>query len=419
MARQADGFEVVVAGAGMVGTSLGLALARAGLTVAVIDRQDPGRLTDESLDGRASAIAAGSRRILEGIGLWDRLAPVAQPILDIRVSDGRVGRPAAPLFLHFDHREVGERPLGHLVENRHVRDALGTAAARQPGLELVAPAEITGVERGADRVAVRLGTGRGARRLTGRLLVAADGRNSALRDQAGIAVTRWDYPQCGIVCTLAHERPHHGVAHEHFLPSGPFAMLPLVDDADGRHRSSIVWTERRALVPVILAEDAEAFARDVERRFGDSLGAVTLLGRRWSYPLALSHAASYRARRLALVGDAAHAIHPIAGQGLNLGLRDVAALAEAMVDAARLGLDPGGGAVLRRYERWRRVDSLLLIAATDSLNRLFSSSLRPLRLARDLGLAAVDRLPPLKRLFMRHAMGELGDLPRLARGEAL
>jgi 2-octaprenyl-6-methoxyphenol hydroxylase len=252
-----------------------------------------------------------------------------------------------------------------------------------------------------------------------RLAVAAEGRRSPLREDAGIRVTTWDYPQAGIVCTVAHDKPHRGVAHEHFLPSGPFAMLPMTDAEDGTHRSSLVWTERRELVPAMLALDAAAFGHELERRFGDSLGALREVGGRWSYPLSLMHAARYVDRRLALVGDAAHVIHPIAGQGLNLGLRDVAALAETLVDAHRLGLDLGDGNVLARYQRWRRVDNTVLMVVTDGLNRLFSNDLPPVRLVRDLGLAAVDRMPPLKRLFMRHAMGLVGDLPRLVRGQPL
>jgi 2-octaprenyl-6-methoxyphenol hydroxylase len=240
-----------------------------------------------------------------------------------------------------------------------------------------------------------------------------------MRAAAGIRTTAWSYPQTGIVCTVAHELPHRGVAHEHFLPSGPFAMLPMTDAADGTHRSSIVWTERSSLAPAMMKLAASDFAAEIARRFGDSLGRLEPIGGRWAYPLSLMHAERYHDRRLALVGDAAHGIHPIAGQGLNLGLRDVAALAEAIVDARRLGLDVGGAAVLERYARWRRLDNLMLIAMTDGLNRMFSNDLGPLRLARGLGLDAVNRMPGLKRFFMAHAMGLVGDVPRLLRGEAL
>ena len=247
-----------------------------------------------------------------------------------------------------------------------------------------------------------------------RLAVAADGRDSALRREAGIAVTTWRYPQVGIVCTVAHERPHRGIAHERFLPAGPFAILPMTGN-----RSSLVWTERSDLAPAMMALGEAEFGSEVALRFGDFLGRLDVVGPRWSYPLALVHAERYADRRLALVGDAAHAIHPIAGQGLNLGLRDAAALAEALVDDRRLGLDIGAAGALERYQRWRRFDSLVLMAATDGLNRLFSNDIEPLRLARDVGLAAVNRAVPLKRFIMRHAMGTLGRLPRLVRGQPL
>ena len=420
--------EVLIVGGGLVGLSLAVALADAGIEVLVIDRADPKAQLDRGFDGRAAAIARGSQRALVGIGLWDHLADAAQPILDIRVSDGRVGAAASSLFLHYDHRDLGQGPLGFIIENRMIRRALH---ARSGGLAAHltrrAPGRLVGLERTPGRVTARVEDDGGIAPVTAQVAICAEGRDAMLRTQAGIGVTRWDYGQSGIVCTVAHERPHHGVAHEHFLPSGPFAMLPMTDGEDGTdgrrgrrvHRSSIVWTERRALVPAMMALDETAFAAEIQRRFGDSLGALRAIGGRWAYPLSLIHAERYVAQRLALVGDAAHGLHPIAGQGLNLGLRDVAALAETLVDARRLGLDLGAADVLARYERWRRFDSLLLIAATDSLNRLFSNDLGPLRLARDLGLAAVDRLPPLKRFFMRHAMGLVGDLPRLIRGEAL
>ena len=412
--------EVLISGGGMVGLALGIALADAGVEVAVVDRADPKALLAAPHDGRSSAIALGSQQMLAGIGVWDGMADYAAPILDIRVSDGRVGRAASPFFLHYDHRNMAGQgqdaaPMGYIVENRAIRTALHDRAAGLDRLKRIAPSSTAALTR-EDNVEAVLGDGSCAR---ARLVVAAEGKGSPMRDAAGIRLTRWDYPQSGIVCTVAHERPHHGVAHEHFLPSGPFAMLPMTDMPDGRHRSSLVWTERRALVPAMLALSPSDFARELERRFGTTLGALEETGGRWSYPLSLMHAERYVDRRLALIGDAAHVIHPIAGQGLNLGLRDVAALAETLVDAWRLGRDVGAPEVLARYQRWRRFDNTMLMVVTDGLNRLFSNDLTPLRLARDVGLAAVDRLPPLKRFFMRHAMGLVGDLPRLIRGEAL
>jgi 2-octaprenyl-6-methoxyphenol hydroxylase len=437
MAEQADTSgaspvetEVLVAGAGMVGLAFAVALAEAGVKVTVVDQADPATFREEAFDGRASAIARGSRQALEVLGLWSGMASAASPILDIRISDGTPGARraggASSLFLHFSHREVAEDgesgpPLGHIVENAAIRRASLARVAAQANIDLRAPASLAAVERRPGAVRVRLGDDREIR---ARLLVAADGRRSAQRAAAGIRATEIDYPQTAIVATVAHSLPHDGVAHEHFLPSGPFALLPMTDapDASGKpvHRSSLVWTEKRALAPAMLALDEAAFAGELQRRFGDSLGQLSLWGgRRWSFPLSLLHAERYIDTRLALIGDAAHAIHPIAGQGLNLGLRDVAALAECIVDARRLGLDIGDATVLQRYQRWRRFDNMALIAATDSLNRLFSNDLPPLRLLRDLGLAAVGRVPPLKRFFMRHAMGMVGDLPRLVKGEAL
>lgn len=407
--------DILIVGGGLVGLTLGHALAGAGLRTVVLDRADPAKVQDAAFDGRASAIARGTQQMLEALELWPGMADLAAPILDIRVSDARVGERPSPFFLHYDHSEVGDAPLGYIVENRAIRRSL-FAALPKPGLHYLAPTELASLERGVNAMTARLADGR---RITAPLAVSAEGRNSRLREEAGIKVTRWDYPQSGIVCTVAHELPHEGVAHENFLPSGPFAMLPLTDDAAGRHRSSIVWTEKRSLVESLLALPDAAFSLEIERRFGGSLGALEAIGPRWSYPLSLLIAQRYTDRRLALVGDAAHGIHPIAGQGLNLGLRDVAALAEILVDAWRLGLDIGSQPVLERYPEWRRFDTLALVAVTDSLNRLFSNDIAPLRLARDLGLAAVERIPPLKRLFMRHAMGLTGDLPRLIRGERL
>lgn len=416
--------DVAILGGGMVGLSLAAALGAGGLSVAVIDPESAAARLAAPFDGRSSAIAWGSQQALAAIGAWAGMAAAAQPILDIRVSDGDAQGRAARLFLHYDHRELAPPggaapPFGFIVENRAVRRALLARVAALPLVLHLAPARAAALERGRDGVAVALEPGAaGVRLLRARLAVGADGRESPTRAAAGIGVTRWDYPQTAIVGTVAHERPHEGVAHEHFLPAGPFAMLPMVP-AEGVNRSSIVWTERADLAPTMMRLSDAAFGAEIERRFGDTLGRIRPLGRRWAHPLGLLHAERYVDRRLALVGDAAHAIHPIAGQGLNLGLRDVAALAEAVVDAHRLGLDIGGAQVLARYQRWRRPDNLLLMAATDGLNRLFSNDLPPLRLARDLGLAAVGRLPVLKRLFMRHAMGLVGDPPRLIRGEPL
>jgi 2-octaprenyl-6-methoxyphenol hydroxylase len=414
--------DVAIVGGGMVGMTLAAALGSAGVSVAIIDAQAPAAMTAAAFDGRSSAVAFGSKQVLAGIGAWAGMVAEAQPILDIRVSDGTATGGVSRLFLHYDHRDLAAGdartdapPFGFIVENRVVRRALRQRLAELPAVTHAAPARVDSVERRDDAAVLRLDDGRS---VSARLAVAADGRNSPVRAAAGIKTTEWAYAQTGIVCTVAHQRPHGGVAHEHFLPAGPFAMLPMVDD-DGIHRSSIVWTEQRELAPAMMALDGAAFAAEIERRFGPSLGRLRPIGGRFAYPLTLVHAERYVDHRLALLGDAAHAIHPIAGQGLNLGLRDVAALAEAIVDAQRLGLDIGDGLALERYQRWRRFDNLVLMAVTDGMNRLFSNNVAPVRLVRDLGLAAVNRVPPLKRLFMRHAMGMVGDLPRLARGERL
>ncbi len=412
-----DGADLLIVGGGLVGLSLAQALGGAGLRVIVVDRERTAVAADDRFDGRASAIAWGSAQVLRAIDLWERLAARAQPIHDIRVSDSD-----SLLFVHYDHRHAGlehagaPAPLGYIIENRFTRRALYEALALNSQVTLLAPAELRSLVRGPGRVEAELADGQ---RLRATLAVACDGRESPQRQAAGIGVTRWSYPQTGIVCSIAHELPHQGVAQERFLPAGPFAVLPLPDSEDGTHRSSIVWTERAELAPSMLVLTDAEFAAEIQRRFGDSLGRITVAGPRWSYPLGLLHAERYVDHRLALAGDAAHSIHPIAGQGLNLGLRDVAALAECLVDAARLGLDIGAPDTLERYQRWRRVDTLMLVGVTDALNRLFSNDVQPVRLARDLGLGLVERVPPLKRLFMRHAMGMLGELPRLVRGEAL
>ncbi len=407
----AERVDVAIVGGGMVGGTLAAALAEAGLAVALIDRADPAAQLDAAFDGRTVAIAHATHRLLQATGLWARLVPHAEPILDIRVSDG-----PSLLFLHYDHRALGEDPLGYIVENRAIRRAL---FARLGGLETLryrAPATLARHILMPDSVVLTLADGS---EIAASVLVAADGSDSALRRGAGIASAQWDYGQTAIVCTMGHEKPHRGVAHERFLPAGPFAVLPMTDDPAHGHRSSIVWTEKTALVPALLALSDADFSFELHRRFGPWLGAVRVLGGRWSYPLRFAHAESYVRPRFALVGDAAHPMHPSAGQGLNIGLRDVAALAEVLVEPKLLGLDIGAPAVLERYQRWRRFDNQVLLSVTDALNWLFSNDLAPVRLVRDLGMAAVNRLGPLKHLFMRHAMGTVGDLPRLLRGEAL
>ncbi len=398
--------EVVVIGGGMVGLSLAAALGGAGVATVVIEPERSAAVTKAGFDGRSSAIAAASRTALAGSGAWQAMGRHAQPILDIRVSDG-----AAPLFLHYDHRLLDGGPLGYMVENRIIRRALIERVAGLRDAVLMDGRRVTALQCDGAWAHVSLDDGAPVR---ARLAVAADGRNSPTRRGAGITVTEWRYPQTAIVCTVAHERPHDGVAQEHFLPAGPFAILPMTGN-----RSSIVWTEHAALAPRILALDADGFAEELSLRFGDYLGRLEVRGPRFSYPLGLLHAHRYIAPRLALIGEAAHAIHPLAGQGLNIALRDVAVLAEVIVDTLRLGLDPGNLVSLEGYQRRRRFDNTLMLAATDGLNRLFSNDRAPLRLARDLGLAAVNHAPPLKRLLMRHAMGLVGELPRLARGETL
>ena len=398
--------DVAIAGGGLVGLSLGVALARVGLDVVVMDGEDPERTRAAAFDGRVCSIAFGSKRVLDGIGVWDAMAAEAEPILEIRVTDQN-----APLFLHYDHRDVGDNPLGWIVENRVTRIALLDAAAACPNLRHLAPVSVLELTPAGEHIEAKLADGR---RVSARLAVAADGRRSRLRQAAGIHTVDWSYDQNGIVCTVAHERPHRGIAQERFLPAGPFAILPMTRD-----RASIVWTEKSADAAHLMALPDDGFQAELEARFGDYLGELEFAGPRWSYPLGLTHANHYAATRLALAGDAAHAIHPLAGQGFNLGVRDVAVLAELIVDRARLGLDIGAPDLLAHYERWRRFDTMSLIAVTDGLNRLFSNDIAALRLARDLGLAAVNRMPRLKRLFMRHAMGAVGELPRLARGEPL
>jgi 2-octaprenyl-6-methoxyphenol hydroxylase len=360
-------------------------------------------------DARASAIAAAPRRMFDALGVWGAVADEAQPILDMVVTDSRVDDAARPVFLTFGGEIEPGEPFAHMIENRRLIAALATKAA-SAGVNLMAT-QVVDFIAGPSQTNVRLGDGVS---IAARLLVAADGARSRLREHAGIATAGWSYGQSAIVTTVTHERDHHGRAEEHFLAAGPFAILPL-----RRNRSSIVWTERTEEADRIVALADDDFHHELERRFGLRLGEIEVSGPRGAYPLGLWVARSFIADRLALVGDAAHVIHPIAGQGLNMGLRDVAALAEAVVDAVRLGLDPGDGTVLERYQRWRRFDTMMMSVSTDGLNRLFSNRSDVLRLARDIGLGMIDRLPGLKRMFIREAAGLVGEVPKLLRGEAL
>lgn len=408
---------ILVAGAGIPGLTLAIALKQAhgpALDVMVCDPALTAGATRHA--GRAYAVSAAGRRLLGRLGIWEEIVGSAEPIREMTISDSRLADPVRPVFLTFaeDEDAAAGDPFAHMVEAEPLVGAL-LAAAEASGVDLVASG-VMHANAGAGRTAVSLKDGR---TVDASLVVAADGARSRLREAAGIGWVGWSYPQVGIVATVAHERPHDGRAIEHFLPSGPFALLPLVDGGTLGHRTSIVWTERAADVDALLGGSRDETRLEIERRFGSRLGRIELEGGPQSYPLAFGMARRFQADRIALLGDAAHVIHPIAGQGLNLGLADVAALAEGITDALRLGMDPGSRDVLLAYERRRRFDSFAMAAATDGLNRLFSNDVLPLRLLRDLGLGLVDRLPGLKRRFIGEAAGRGKDLPRLLRGEAL
>jgi 2-octaprenyl-6-methoxyphenol hydroxylase len=401
--------DVVIGGGGFAGLALAIAL-RQGLGEAFrVVVADPAFGKSHEGDARASAIAAAARRLFETIGVWQAVADEAQPILDMVVTDSRLNDAMRPTYLTFAGEVADGEPFAHMIENPALVDAL-VKRAQADGVELRAEA-VAGFEVHPDRIEVRFG---GGDTVSAKLLAAADGSRSAIREAAGIASVGWNYDQSGIVTTVKHERDHQGRAEEHFLPAGPFAILPLQGN-----RSSIVWTEEKREAERIVALPDDEFHAELEKRFGLKLGEIEVAGPRRAYPLGLSVARSFIAERLALVGDAAHVIHPIAGQGLNLGLRDVAALAEAIADTARLGLDVGGPVALDRYQRWRRFDTMSMGVATDGLNRLFSNRSDVLRLFRDVGLGLVDRVPALKEMFIREAAGLTGDVPKLLRGEAL
>jgi 2-octaprenyl-6-methoxyphenol hydroxylase len=401
--------DVLIAGGGFAGLTLAVALRQALGRAFSVTVADPTLGTSHADDERASAIVAAARRLFETIGVWDRVADEAQPILDMVVTDSRLNDAMRPTFLTFAGEVEPGEPFAHMVDNRRLVAALAEKA-RDTGVDLRTGA-VADFAVASDGIRVEFRDGNALR---ARLLVAADGARSTIRGRAGIATHGWTYGQSAIVINVEHERDHHGRAEEHFLPAGPFAILPL----KGR-RASIVWTETTPEAERIMALPDDAFHLELEQRFKLHLGDIKAVGKRRAHPLGFFIARSFVADRIALIGDAAHLIHPIAGQGLNMGLKDVAALAEVIVDAARLGLDPGSPDILERYQRWRRFDTMAMGVATDGLNRLFSNRSDILRFARDVGLGLVDRLPGLKRLFIREAAGLVGEVPKLLRGEAL
>jgi 2-octaprenyl-6-methoxyphenol hydroxylase len=401
--------DVLIAGGGFAGLTLAIALRQGLGSSFSVTVADPTLGSSHAEDERASAIVAAARRLFETLGVWDSVAGEAQPILDMIVTDSRLDDAVRPVFLTFAEEVEPGEPFAHMIENRHLIAALITKA-KSAGVVLQSSA-VSKVTYDGDRAVAELNDGTV---LSAGLLAAADGARSTLRAGAGIATHGWDYGQSAIVINVGHERDHGGRAEEHFLPAGPFAILPLKGC-----RSSIVWTEATREAERIMALPDDVFHAELEQRFKLRLGEINVIGARRVHPLGFFVARSFIAERIALIGDAAHVIHPIAGQGLNMGLKDVAALAEVIVDAARLGLDPGSASVLERYQRWRRFDTMAMGFATDGLNRLFSNRSDVLRLARDVGLGLVDRVPNLKRLFIREAAGLVGDVPKLLRGELL
>ncbi len=404
-------FDIIIVGGGLAGGLAAVALARREFSVALVDAQAPDVFTSEAFDGRTTAIAYANARLLRRLGLWESVAETAGAIRDILVTDGRpAGRfrqgGASSFALHFDSRELEpSTALGWIVENRALRTGLMEAISRDERITLLAPAERAGLRRETDRAIIPLRDGRA---LAAPLVIAADGKASPLRAEARIKAARWGYPQTAIVATVAHENPHKGVAQEFFLPDGPFAILPLAGK-----RSSIVWTQKNDTAAAFLALDDEDFISALKARVGPYLGEISLEAPRFSYPLSFHLSERFIAPRIALIGDAARAIHPIAGQGYNLGVKDIAALCDVLAKARRVGLDIGDIGVLENYQRWRRFDSSALAIGTDLFNRLFSNDLAPLRLVRGAGLGLVNAIGPARRAFMREAGGDLGKLPSL------
>lgn len=403
-------YDLLIVGGGLNGPALALAAAQAGLSACLID---PLPLTDrlsDTFDGRGYALSLSSQRLLKAIGIWDQVSGKSQPILDVKVTDGKAGEGAAPFLLEFDHAEIDDGPMGFMLEDRHLRQAFLNALQTSQNIDQIS-GEVTAQSTDGTIASVTLSDGQ---TIAGRVIIGCDGRSSGTAQRAGIDRTGWTYGQTALVCAIAHDLPHNGCAHQFFLPAGPLAILPLPNN-----QSSIVWTEKADLAQSIQALDDADYMEVLRPRFGDFLGEISLVGNRFSYPLNITLANRFCAPRLALVGDAAHGMHPIAGQGLNAGLKDVGALAEVLVEAHRRGEDIGREDVLARYQQWRRFDVATLALATDSFNRLFSNDNPFLRFARDVGMGVVNALPSVRRSAIREAAGISGDIPKLLRGQAL
>ncbi len=407
--------DVIIVGAGLVGLASALALghprAGLGLKVSIVDAQTIDFSLAPEFDGRASAISRASKNMLEALGAWQDLETKAQPICDIVVTDSKLEDSNRPTFLRFDQQDNQQWPAAYMLENRFIRQALLDQIGNVKQISFYAPCNVNDFVAGSHLAEIILDDGKV---LSAPLVIAADGRNSSLRQRAGLKTIGWDYGQRGIVATIDHERPHNGVAEENFLPAGPFAILPLKQPC----RSSLVWTEREDIANGLMSAGDEEFDRELERRFGDHLGEIKRSGARWSYPLSMQLAKDYAAPRLMLVGDAAHVVHPLAGLGFNLGLRDAAALAEVVGEALHLGMDFGALDVGENYQAWRRFDNLTAAFMMDALNRLFSNNSPTVRHIRDLGLALVENSPAAKRFFINEAAGLSGKLPKLMRGSA-
>lgn len=399
--------EILITGGGLNGSALALALARAGHSVTVIDALSEKIRKNPAFDGRAYALALASVRLLRAIGIWDRVTEHAQPMLEIKVTDGRAGEGPSPFFMHFDHAEIEEGPMGHMLEDRFLRRAFLEAMSETPGITHMAGDTVIAQDINPTGVTLSLASGK---TLSGTLLIGSDGRNSGTAQRAGISRTGWGYGQTALVCAIEHDLPHDGIAHQFFMPPGPLAILPLPGNV-----SSIVWSESETTAAQFAVLSDADFLKVLRPRFGDFLGDIKLRGKRFTYPLGLTVANSFVADRLALIGDAAHGMHPIAGQGFNAGLRDVGALAQVLDEATRRGEDIGAPDVLARYQQWRRFDTATLALTTDLTNRLFSNDNPLLRLGRDLGMGAINAMPALRRKFIREAAGLTGDLPDLMR----